>query len=305
MTPEAALRLERVTRIPSRFWNNLETQYQDRKARLASSATEAEDFAWLKSIPTKELIKRNAIPGHGNQVELLEATLSFFGVASVSAWKAGWSKHHIAFRKSAGTDECTGGIAAWVRLAELKAAQTDCSPFDADRLKSTLKKIRGLTFVAPDKFVTEMRSLFAAAGVALVLVPEIPGSKVSGAARWLSDTKAMIAVNLRGKSNDKFWFTLFHEVGHILNDRRDEVFVDVDYGDDPRERAANEFARDELIPPAHSKELKKLKSMATVRAFALRIGIHPGIVVGRLQYEKIVPYTHMNDLKARLHWADA
>ena len=70
-------------------------------------------------------------------------------------------------------------------------------------------------------------------------------------ARWLTPSKAMIAINLRGKRNDKskFWFTFFHEAGHLLNDRHDEVFVDVDYADDPREKAANKFARDLLIPP--------------------------------------------------------
>ena len=56
----------------------------------------------------------------------------------------------------------------------------------------------------------------------------------------------MIALNLRGKALDKFWFTFFHEAGHILNDSHDEVFIDVDYADDPREQAANRFARDML-----------------------------------------------------------
>ncbi len=306
LTPDAAVRLERVTRVPARFWNNLETQYQDRKARLLANDTIEVDLVWLKTIPTRELIKRSAIPLPATPAETLEATLSFFGVASVAAWKAGWSKHQIAFRKSAGSgaDDCTGGIAAWVRLAELTAAKIDCETYDAVRFKSALQQIRSLTMAEPAKFVPEMRTLFAAAGVALALVPEIPGSRVSGAARWLTPFKAMIAINLRGKRNDKFWFTLFHEAGHLLNDRHDEVFVDVDYADDPREKAANQFARDLLIPPERARYLRDLKSKVAVRHFARGIGVHPAIVVGRLQHEKIIPFNQMHDLLVPLDWAD-
>ena len=305
ITPEAAFRLERVTRVPARFWNNLETQYRDRKARLEANLTVAEDLLWMKTIPTRELIKRGFLPSNANPAETLAATLSFFGVASVDAWKAGWSKHRIAFRKSDGADECSGGIAAWVRLAELQAAKLECATYHSASFKAALDKIRRLTTVSPEKFVPEMRQICAAAGVALSLVPDIPGTKVSGAARWLNNSNAMIALNLRGKRNDKFWFTFFHEAGHILNDSPDEVFVDVDYDEDPREQAANKFAKDLLISPSHARELKTLKSKAAVRTYAQRIGIHAGIVVGRLQHEKIIPFSHMHELMERLDWKEA
>jgi len=309
ITPEAAVRLERVTQVPARFWNNLETQFQDRKARLAANETLAADLVWLKTIPTKELIKRGAIPAGATPVEMLEATLSFFAVASVDAWKSGWSKHQIAFRKSAGsgmgTDKCTGGIAAWVRLAELTAANIDCEPYDAGQFKSSLQQIRSLTGDEPSVFIPEMKKLCARAGIALALVPEIRGSHVSGAARWITSSKGMIALNLRGKRNDKFWFTFFHEAGHLLNDRRDEVFVDVDYADDPREQAANQFARDLLIPPAKAQHLSRLKSKVAVRQFAQQLGVHPAIVVGRLQHEGIIHFSHMHDLLVPLEWSES
>ena len=304
ITPEAAVRLERVTRVPARFWNNLETQYQDRKARLADRKTAVEDMQWLDEIPTKELIKRGALPTRSNPSELLEASLSFFGVSSVAAWRAGWTTHQIAFRKSAGADDCTAGIAAWVRLAEVAATKTQCEPFNADRFQVALQKIRKLTLATPREFVPAMKTLCAESGVALALIPEIPGNRVSGAARWLTSTKAMIAVNLWGKRNDLFWFTFFHEAGHILNDGRDEIYVDVEYTDDPRERAANKFAAEILIPPSHAAGLRALKSKAAVRAYAQRVGIHPGIVVGRLRHDKIIPYTHMHDLLDSMQWAE-
>ncbi|MEX0701795.1 MAG: HigA family addiction module antitoxin [Planctomycetales bacterium] len=304
ISPEAALRLEKVTRVPARFWNNLEAQYQERKARLADCESSPGDLAWLREVPTKELIKRGAIEDRKDQPGLLQSTLTFFGVASVAAFRKGWGQHQIAFRKSSGAEKCTGGIAAWVRLAELEAASIECKPFDSRKFDAALRKTRELTVKVPDEFVPAMQKFCAAAGIAVVLVPEIPGSRVSGAAKWLTPHKAMIALNLRGKRNDLFWFTFFHEAGHILNDGRDEVFVDVDYADDPREQAANQFAGAMLIPAIHDDELPDLKSKSAVRSFANRIGVHPGIVVGRLQHDKIIPFTHMNDLKDRLRWSE-
>jgi HTH-type transcriptional regulator/antitoxin HigA len=125
-----------------------------------------------------------------------------------------------------------------------------------------------------------MRKKCSAAGVALVLVQEIPGGKVSGAAKWLNPRKAMIALNLRGKALDRFWFTFFHEATHILHDSHDEVFIEVDYADDPREQAANEFARDLLIPPEDADKLPTLRSYSDVEHFACGTSVGPMGAIG-------------------------
>ena len=302
ITPESALRLEKVTGVPAHFWNNLECQYQEHKARLEAAASAEEEIDWLREIPVKELVSRRVLPNTRDKLELFRAALRFFQVASVGAWRKGWSHHQIAFRKAAGAEACTGGIAAWVRLAELEAEKVSCEPFDAKEFRAALNEARKLTVESPEVFIPSLRNLCACSGVALSLVPEIPGSRVNGAARWLSEAKAMIALNLRGKFNDRFWFTFYHEAGHILNDDRNEVFVDVEYADDPRERGANEFAAEMLIPNQFAANLDALNSKAAVQDFANRVGVHPGIVVGRLQYNKAIPFSHMNDLKCRFQW---
>jgi len=303
ISPETALRLEKVTGVPARFWNNLESNYQERKARLEDSKSSAAELSWLKSIPTKELVARGVIRGSADQNELLQETLTFFRVASVEAWKKGWSHHQIAFRKSGSKTDCSGKIAAWVRLAEIEAEATECSSFDLKSFRNAVQELRTLVDSEPKVFVPAMREKCAAAGVAVALVQELSGGHVSGAAKWLSSSKAMIALNLRGKALDKFWFTFFHEAGHLLNDDKDQMFVDVEYSDDPRELAANKFAREILIPPKHEEELPVLRTESAVCAFAQRIKVHPAIVVGRLQREGIIPFNRMNGLKPRLDWA--
>lgn len=304
ITPEAALRLEKVTQVPAHFWNNLETQFQERKARLAANSCDEEQLDWLDEIPWKELVKRGVIPRQEERVATIGDALAFFGVASVDLWRSGWSKTQVAFRKAAGAEKCTGIIASWVRLAELKAKATPCPPYDPSRFQAALKQIRQLTVTSPDHFVPKMHQLCAEAGVAFVLVPEIPGGRVSGAARWQAPEKAMIAVNLRGKRNDLFWFTFFHEAGHILNDSREQVYVDVDYANDPCERSANQFAREMLIPKKYETELRRLKSKSDVLAFAVKAGIHPGIVAGRLRHEKLIPHNFMHGLFEKFEWAN-
>jgi len=303
ISPETALRLEKVTGVPARFWNNLESNYQERKARLEDSHSSDEDLAWLKSIPTKELIKRSVLRAATDQTELLQETLAFFRVASVGAWKTGWSHHQIAFRKSGSKTDCSEKIAAWVRLAEIQAEATECGAFDKKKFRNAVQELRLLVDSEPKVFVPAMREKCAAAGVAISLVQELPGGHVSGAAKWLSASKAMIALNLRGKSLDKFWFTFFHEAGHLLDDDKDQMFVDVEYSDNPRELTANKFAGEILIPPKHEAELPMLRTETAVTSFARRIKVHPAIVVGRLQRDGIVPYDRMNRLKARLDWA--
>ena len=165
---------------------------------------------------------------------------------------------------------------------------------------SAKSDIRALTFHRSDVFVPQMHSLCASAGVAVALVPEIEDAPVSGAAKWLTPSKAMICLNLRGKRNDRFWFTFFHEAGHILTDSKKETYIDVDYQDDSLERRANHFAATILVPASFDQELAGLPTYASVEAFARWIGIAPGIVVGRLQRQGVIEYSQFNGLRQRL-----
>ena len=139
----------------------------------------------------------------------------------------------------------------------------------------------------------------------LAIVPAIPRAHVSGVARWLSPTRPLIQLSLYGKTNDKFWFTFFHEAAHILlhadgKEAKKSIFLDdpnANHSPDPREQEANQWAGNVLIPQEYSHALGTLRTKEAVRAFATSIGIHPGIVVGRLQHDHIIDPSWMNDLK--------
>lgn len=303
LTQQTAVRLERVTNVPARYWNALESNYREQLARIEARKELGKHTAWLKRIPTKELINRGALQSTTDDVKLLDEVLRFFGVASVDAWEEGWCRGQFAFRKAHQASTSDGKLASWLRLAEIEGQKRSVNKFNKEAFSKAVKAVRNLTTAPPEDFVPEATQRFADAGVVLCLVPEIAGGKISGAAKWLSPDKALIAVNLRGKKNDLFWFTLFHEAGHILNDSKKEIFIDISYSDDPREERANRFARTLLIPHVYDSELKTLTTRSKVLDFAKQLNLAPGIVVGRLQHDKLIGYSYLNDLKDTFQWA--
>lgn len=302
ITHETAVRLEQVTGVPARMWNNLEVNYREQLAKLEEQKRLKNDLAWLKKVPAAELVKRKKLERHADPVLTLKAVLRFFGVADVKAWENIWLSPAVAYRKSSVFLGKPEAMATWLRLGELEAREVQCAPFDKGRFKTVLDQIRGLTVEQPDVFVPEMKTLCERAGVAVVLVPEIKNAPVSGATRWLTPEKAMIQLSLRYKTNDQFWFTFFHEAGHILLGGKREAFIDLNHQKGPEEEEADRFAANHLIPSHRSGELNRLKTQGAIEAFAKSIGIAPGIVVGRLQHERIIRYDQFNGLKVRYQW---
>jgi plasmid maintenance system antidote protein VapI len=304
ITHETAIKLERVTGVPARMWNNLETAYRERRARLEDRRRMESALGWLKTIPVAELVKRGLIQPSKDRVAQLQAALGFYGVDSPDAWRQQYVELSPAYRKSECFQTRPGATSAWFRIGELQAQQAQAEPYDAAKFKKALVKIRRLTTESPDTFEPKLKEFCREAGVVVVFVREIKGCPVFGATRWLTPTKPLIQMTLRYKTNDHFWFTFFHEAGHILNDSKKEVFIEEGRQDSEREERANRFARDLLIPPSETAALPGLGSKAQVVKFARRIGIAPGIVVGRLQRERIIPHSHMNDLRQRFAWAE-
>jgi HTH-type transcriptional regulator/antitoxin HigA len=146
-----------------------------------------------------------------------------------------------------------------------------------------------------------MRQLCWDAGVVFFLIPAIPRAHTSGVARWLNPHKALIQLSLYGKTNDRFWFTFFHEAAHILLHGKKEIFLDEFDGgeklESQQEIEADQWAKEFLIPSKYDVELTTLKSKQAVAEFAERLGIHPAIVVGRLQREEVIPMDWMNGFK--------
>jgi len=164
--------------------------------------------------------------------------------------------------------------------------------------------MRALSSLPGIDWLDPLRDLCASVGIALVILKELPKCRVNGATRWLSPERAMIAMSLRHRRNDIFWFTFFHEAGHTLSGRRRRDFVDsADDGTrDADEEAANQFARDVLLPPDDYRRFVAVGDfgVTAVRAFAEQQALAPGIVAGRLERDRHVGPAQLRRLKKTL-----
>ena len=284
ITYDTSERLELVTGTPASFWNNLEALYREQLAKIAQHERLAADIEWLEGIPMAVLRKRGVISKTRDKTTQLKEVLHFFGVSSVSAWFDIWGNPQVAARRSACFESRPGHAAVWIRMGELEAQEVECTPYDKKRFKEAVARIRGLTRESPAFFVDEMRRECAAAGVALALVPEIPKVPWNGATKWLTPTKAMILLNLRGKKEDIFWFSFFHEAGHVLHDGKKGLYINDGKQADDREKRADAFASETLIPAVYNDRIGAIHSRDELLVIAEELGVSKGIVAGRYQF---------------------
>jgi HTH-type transcriptional regulator / antitoxin HigA len=302
LSADVAVRLERVTGTPARLWNGLEASYRSDLERTRSKRDLVADVMWVREFPVSELVKREVLPAEpSDKVSRLEQLLAFFGVASVDTWDDVYAELVCAFRTSKTYEAKPKALAAWLRLGEIAAQVIYCEPYDRKRVEAALPALRELTLQDAAVFRDQMRDICAECGVAVVFVPELPGSRASGVARWLTPSKALIQLSFRYKTDDHLWFTFFHEIAHVLRHGKTDVWIEATSStDNPREVEADNFSRDTLIPRAAARELAALETVDDVQRFAAKIGIAPGIVVGRLQHDGLWPSSQGNQLKRQL-----
>jgi addiction module HigA family antidote len=306
ITPETALQLEAVLGVPAGFWMNREARYRESLARYQRGKELAAAHTWTKRFPVRAMIKAGWIEECATTAEMAQALFQFFGVASVESWGSMWERLEVSFRRSAKHrgDRCA--IAAWLRKGEIDGGAIECAPYQAQRFRDALQEARSLTRKPPEEFQPTLTALFAACGVAIAWIRELPDAPISGATRWLTPEKALLQVSLRYKTDDQLWFSIFHEAAHILKHPRRATFIEDGSRDTPEEREADDFAASSLIPSERLQVLARQSpvSCTEIEQFARTVGIAPGIVVGRLQHDGVIDYSHCNKLKRRLSWVD-
>ncbi len=301
LTQETALSLERVTGVPAGFWNRLEARYRELALRSQSVKLDDEHLQWLRDLPVSSLQRRGYLPTTDDRRQLFHAALTFFGVANLLAWHRVWTRPVASFKRSSAFTSHAESVASWIRIGELATQHLTAEPFDKDGFRVALRHARALT--RSTDFLHDLQQLCAAHGVLVVYVAEIDKCRISGATWWSSPTRAVIALSDRYKTEDQFWFSFFHEAGHVLLHSKKETYIDDGSENNQVEEAANRFATNTLIPPREQQSLAHLTTIADVQAFAERVGVSEGIVVGQLQHRGIWEWRKGNGLKRRFELA--
>jgi len=295
LTADMAMRLEMVLGLPAHFWNNLEMIYREKLIKAQAENEMDADLETVKKIPYNEMAKNGWVETTHNHKERVFFSRKFFEVVNLDLL------HNplipgIACRKLGEGEKSDYALIAWAQKAKIDARKASVDAINIARLKELIPEIRMMTAQNPSDFCPVLCKKLAECGIALIFLPHIGGSFLHGAT-FYDGPKIVIAMTVRGKDADRFWFSLFHEFGHIILGHINQTNGTTN--DD--EYAADEFAKNTLIPPDQFTAFtsKENYDKASIVLFAKHIGIDVGIVVGRLQKERLIPFSWYSDLKTK------
>jgi HTH-type transcriptional regulator/antitoxin HigA len=284
------------------YWMNLDSAYRLAKSEPADESVSRRSKLYSK-FPVRELMKRNWIEPSDNLEVVEHRVCRFYQIENIDGQPKFAHSAKATQDNASQYDDRNDLQWAWLYRAKELAEAAHSAPYSEAVLKRALAKLRTL-LIAPEE-LRQVPTILAEAGVRFVIVEFLPGAKIDGAAFWLNDTP-VIALSIRFDRVNNFWFVLRHEIEHILN-RDGLVTIDVELTErlqnsrdalPPEELRANEAAAEFLVPKSELDSfiirVRPLYSEQRILLFAKRIGVHPGLVVGQLQYRNEVPYTHFH-----------
>lgn len=293
LTPETAVRLEMVLGVPAKFWNNLEVIYREKIIKAEAENAMDTDAELAQQFPYLEMARFSWVPEARGAKEKVINLRKYFGVVELSLLE-NHQITRIACRRLAITEKSDLALMAWAQEAKIMARDIPTAPINIKGLLEIIPEIRDMTVLKPEEFCPKMKKKLADCGIALVFLPHLTGSFLQGAT-FLDGNKIVVGLTARGKDADKFWFSFSHELAHIVLGHIGQA----NGTSDEDEEAADNWAKDTLIPADSFELFKAQKSYSeySVCKFAKKLGIAPGIVVGRMQREGIIQYSMMNELK--------
>lgn len=177
----------------------------------------------------------------------------------------------------------------WIALALNEARKKNEICYNKLKLKESIQEIRALTVLNPEYFYPRLKEIFEECGISFVLLPYLSKSNIYGATKWFSENNVMLAISNRGEKADLFWFTLFHEISHVLMEHRRETLFNIKGIEDLE---ADKMAAEMLIQQNKWEDFvsKNIFTISSIEQFSRKMGILPCIVLGRLHKEGILPY---------------
>lgn len=301
-----AFQLEKVLGIPASFWLNREKEYRKKLYELEQQVFLEECLEWYQQFPLRELKKYGLLSDTREKHVLVSELLSFFGVASPDLWGKIYLDQEVsvAFRISLANTQSPHAMSAWLRMGELQAKKMEIADFDKRQFKASLKEVKELAYKHQDNFAQSLQEICAGCGVAVVYVPKLREAPISGATRWFHNMP-LIQLSGRYKTNDHFWFTFFHEAGHILLHGKKEIFLEEVKGtprDEEKEEEANQFAAKWLLTESQLNEILENDQFDTemVIEYADKFRTPAGIIIGRLQHLGLIKFSEGNYLRQKI-----
>lgn len=299
---DTAKRLAAAFGNTAEFWMNLETAWNLNREPPSEGVAQVKARADLYSlVPVREMVRRGWIGKTSTPIELDGELRAFFDVHDLRDVP----ELAAAARSSAGGDH--GGMTAsqwaWCRRACQVSRLVHAKRFSRASVERLVDRLAPL-MSEPDE-VRHVPKLLAEAGIRLVIVEHLSKSKMDGAALWPTESTPVIGLSLRYGRIDYFWFTLLHELAHIIHrdgERADAEIIEHGASEDQTEERANTWAAAHLVPRERLESFilrtTPLYSTFRVSNFARRMGVHPGIVVGQLKFRGELAWNKLTRLHA-------
>lgn len=306
VTPETAKGLADAFGTSPHLWLNLDSAYQLRNVKDGDDRVALRARLFDKA-PIKEMIRRAWIEPSKDPRILEARVLRFFEIDDLDQ-EPGLP---FAARKSTSYDFSSPGQRAWVwRAKHLASGAPVLAAFSRANLREAIIHLKGL--MGSEEGVRQVPRILAMAGVRFLVVQHLASTRIDGASFWLDARSPVVVLSLRYDRIDHFWFTVLHEIGHLLLGER-ELRVETDLVGEgavapekkpPAERQADVFALSSLIDPSALDDFIERKSplysRVQVRGFAKLHHVHPGIVVGQLQHRGEVSYATFRELLVKV-----
>lgn len=297
ITPEMAVQFENVTKIPAKFWLTHQAAFDEYKARLKQQETISATCEWAVLFPLAAMVKFGWLPQVKSKEEKAHALLAYFEMSNHQSWEQYYCKQQLKadFRISLAHTNKPFAISAWLRQGEIEASKLEAPIFSKKAFKEILPSIKTIMAEHPEDFFKQLQDLCLTAGVKVVFTQNLPKAPINGATRWLKDTP-LIQLSGRYKRNDGFWFTFFHEAGHILLHGKKDIFLEkIEYSEKDliKEKEADDFAIRWTFSNEQEEEMMKAAPFTDmeIRRFAKKFNTHPALIIGRLQHKNLIPYS--------------
>ena len=297
LTPDVAERLEMVLNIPASFWNKLEAIYQEKLTKVKNENELIEEKNLAQKYPYNKIASWGMVPSTNKWKEKIINLRKFFGVSRLKLVQ-NEDLLPIACRKLSNTDKSTFIMIALAQYAKIKARDMQVSSFCIDTLKHKISEIRKLTMHKTLDFDETLVDIFKSCGIALIYLPNIKGSFLHGITFYDNNNhKIIIGITMRGKYADRFWFSLFHEIAHIIKGH----IYQKDGTSNTNEQEADNIAAEYLIPSAKLKQFYQAQNytITSINHFSNCIGIGPDIIIGRLQNDHKIRQSQLNQYKKK------
>lgn len=302
VTPKIATKLAKYSGTSIDLWLNLQSKYDSVLEEINYEKDIENQFEVFKGIDYNTLSKMGYVPKVRDKKSKIKELCKFLRVSTLNALKH--RELAISFRAAKIKNEKhVINTNVWIQMVANTLDDKPVLPFDKEKLHASLDELRSLTHKEPSDFVPKIKKILEECGVNFVLIPSIPNAQPKGMVMW-KEERIILGMSNKGRFSDMFWFTLFHEIGHVLL-HPNENFVDLDLtSTEEREAEADEFSKEILIPTDKFEVFtsKGQPSLSSIEKFADEVGVEKSIVIGRLQKEGYIDYSMYTKYKRKFIW---